>query len=204
MTQSNHYKIVDSRGIWCPPTPLTDLFKAWRASSIGDEIELRATEPTIESDVKAWAKKSGNRIVEVSREKDYVKIVVRITRKGKKFEELIAQKKNFNEPDETKDTPKAKLQLVTFGGFTFGLRTLNPGWKWSTSMRPIIKTETCEIRHIGYVISGRMGFEMNDGTKMEVGAGDAFDVRPGHDAWTVGKDPVVFLDLIGAVAQKEN
>jgi TusA-related sulfurtransferase len=195
---SRHY-VVDSRGIWCPPTPLTDLFKAYRMANIGDEIELRATEPNIESDVRAWAKKSGNQVIEVSREKEYVKLVVRVSRKGKRIAKLAASKKNVNEPDERKETLRALLQLVTIGDFTLGLRTLEPGWRWSTMMKPIAKTETCETRHMGYVVSGRMGFAMNDGTRMEVGPGDVFDVLPGHDAWTVGEEPIVFIDLIGAV-----
>ncbi len=191
--------IVDSRGIWCPPTPLTDLYKAWRTANLGDVIELRATEPNIEQDVRGWAKKSGNRVIEASQEKGYTKVVVRITKKrGKTFEELPVVKTSINEPDETILTLKGKLQLVIMGGFPFGLRTLEPSWRWTTLMKPVMKTETCEVRHIGYVISGRMGFQMSDGTTLEVGPGDAFDVKPGHDAWTVGQDPVIFLDLIGA------
>jgi hypothetical protein len=91
------------------------------------------------------------------------------------------------------------LKIVTVGGFTFGLRTLEPGWRWSESVKPMAKTETCETRHLGYVISGRMGFAMNDGVRLEVGPGDAFDVHPGHDAWTVGEESVVFIDMIGAM-----
>ena len=197
----NKRTVVDSRGVWCPPTPLTDLFKAWRASNIGDEIELRATEPTVESDVRAWARKSGNKVIEVAKEKDYTKVVVRITKKGKEIVEMSAMKTNVREPDETKKMPKGELRLVTVGGFTVGLRTLEPGWMWSESVKPIAKTETCETRHIGYVISGRMGFAMDDGTRFEVGEGDAFDAHPGHDAWTAGDNPVVFIDLIGAVEQ---
>ena len=193
--------IVDSRGVWCPPTPMTDLYKAWRKADLGDLIELRATEPNIEDDVRAWAKKSGNKVIEVAKEKGYMRLVVRITKRGKEVAEMSAIKTNLKEPDETKVTPKAKLQLVTMGDFTFGVRTLEPGWKWTTSMRQVAKTDTCEIRHVGYVISGRMGFLMNDGTELEVGPGDAFDVQPGHDAWTVGNAPVVFVDLIGAVSQ---
>jgi TusA-related sulfurtransferase len=191
--------IVDSRGVWCPPTPMTDLFKAWRNANMGDVIELRASEPNIEKDVAAWAKKSGNKIIEVAQEKDYTRVVVRITKRGKEIAEMSAYKANLNEPDETKLTPKGKLQLATVGGFTLGLRTLEPGWAWTTSMKPVAKTDTCEIRHIGYVISGRMGFLMNDGTNLEVGPGEAFDVHAGHDAWTIGDVPFVFIDLISAV-----
>jgi TusA-related sulfurtransferase len=191
--------VVESRGIWCPPTPMTDLYKAWRKSDLGSVIELRASEPNIEADVRAWAKRSGNKVIEVTREKDYTRLLVEVTKKGKEVLEMAAMKIDLNQPDETKETPKGKLQLVTIGDFTFGLRTLEPAWKWTEHMRSIAKTETCEIRHIGYVISGRMGFLMNDGTKLEVGPGEAFDVRPGHDAWTVGDAPVVFIDLIGAV-----
>jgi len=195
--------IVDSEGIWCPPTPMIDLFRAWRKANLGDTIELRASEPTIESDVRAWAKKSGNRVVEVTHEKDYTRVVVRVTKRGKEIAEMSAMKANMNDPDETKVTPKAKLQLVTVGGFTLGLRTLEPSWVWSKSMAPIAKTETCQIRHIGYVISGHMGFLMDDGTKLEVGPGDVFDVHPGHDTWTIGDAPAIFVDLIGAV-EREN
>lgn len=196
------YTVVDSEGIWCPPTPMTDLFRAWRKAKLGDVIELRANEPEVESDVRNWARKSGNKVLEVSRQDGYTRVVVQITKRGKESAELSASKASLNDPDETKVTPKAKLQLVTVGGFTLGLRTLEPGWRWSTSMRQIAKTKACEIRHLGYMISGRMGFLMDDGNKLEVGPGEAFDVHPGHDTWTIGEAPAVFLDLIGAVERE--
>lgn len=171
----------------------------WRKANLGDIIELRATEPRVEADVRAWAKKSGNKVLEVVKGKEYTKVVVRITKRGRDMMEMSATKANINDPDETKVTPKAKLQLVTVAGFTMGLRTLEPGWRWSESMRSLAKTDTCEQRHVGYMLSGRLGFIMNDGTKLEVGPGDAFDVRAGHDTWTIGLVPAVFLDLIGAV-----
>jgi len=195
--------IVDSRGIWCPPTPMTDLFRAWRKARMGEVIELRASEAGIEGDVRAWAKKSGNEVLEVVQEHDYTRVVVRITKRGREIMGRSASKADLNNPDETKLTPKGKLQLVTIGGFTLGLRTLEPGWMWSTSMKPVAKTDSCQVRHIGYVISGRMGFRMNDGTKLEVGPRDAFDVYEGHDAWTLGNVPFVFLDLIGAVGRQD-
>jgi len=196
--------VVESRGIWCPPTPMTDLYRAWRKSDLGDVIELRANEPTIEADVRSWAKRSGNKVLEVTRERDYTRLLVKVTKKGKEVLDMSAAKVDMDHPDETKETPKGTLKLATLGDFTLGLRTLEPGWRWTESMRPIAKTETCEVRHIGYVISGRMGFLMNDGTELEVGPGEAFDVHPGHDAWTVGDAPVVFIDMIGAVERASN
>jgi len=74
--------MVDSRGSFCPG-PITDLFKAYRQASVGDVIEVWATDPAAESDINAWAAKSGNRVLEVAHEKDYLKIIVEIDRKGR-------------------------------------------------------------------------------------------------------------------------
>ena len=194
--------VVDSAGIWCPPTPMTDLFRAWRNADLGDIIELRATEPDIERDVRAWAKKSGNKVLEVRHEKDSTTVVVQMTKRGKEVAILPATKSNVNDPDDTQVTPKAKLQLVTVGGFSMGLRTLEPGWRWSTHMQPVAKTASCQVRHIGYVISVGKGFLMDDGTELEGGPGDVFDVHPGHDTWTIGETPAVFVDMISAAERQ--
>jgi TusA-related sulfurtransferase len=191
-------RVIDSRGSWCPPTPLTDLFKAWRESKAGDEVELWATEPGIDDDVRAWTQKSGNQLLGVRSEDGCTKMVVKFTRQGWRTLELAATKRSMSEPDEVKDTPGGRLQVITIGGFTLGLRTLQPGWRWSTSMKPVAKTRSCQVRHLGYAISGMMRFAMDDGPELEVKAGDGFDVRAGHDAWTVGDEPFVFLDLISA------
>ena len=195
--------MVDSRGTWCPPTPITDLFKAWRDANLGDFIELSATEPNVEEDVRAWAKKSGNKVLETRREKDVTRIVLRVLKKGKETAILPAVKGDFNDPDETKVTPKAKLQLLVVNGFAMGLRTLEPGWRWTTHMQPLAKTTTCQVRHMGYVVSGKMKFLMDDGAELEVGPGEVFDVHPGHDTWVIGESPVVFVDMIGAVENQK-
>ena len=82
MGMANQRRLVDSRGSFCPG-PITDLFKAFRASSVGDEIELLATDPAAEPDVKAWAAKSGNQVVEVTRQDGHLRILVRIVKKGR-------------------------------------------------------------------------------------------------------------------------
>lgn len=82
MSAPSNRKVVDSRGSFCPG-PITDLFKAYRAANVGDEIELWATDPAAKPDVQAWAARSGNEVLEAVQDGDHLKIVVRITKKGK-------------------------------------------------------------------------------------------------------------------------
>jgi tRNA 2-thiouridine synthesizing protein A len=82
MSATTNRKVLDCRGSFCPG-PITELFKAYRASTIGDEIEVWATDPAARSDITAWAAKSGNEVMEVAQEKDFLKIVVRVTKKGR-------------------------------------------------------------------------------------------------------------------------
>jgi tRNA 2-thiouridine synthesizing protein A len=74
--------VVDSRGTMCPG-PITDLFKAYRNANVGDVIELLATDPAAKSDTQAWAKRSGNEILEITDEKDHVRIKIHIIKKGR-------------------------------------------------------------------------------------------------------------------------
>jgi len=73
--------VIDSRGTMCPG-PITDLFRAFRNANIGDVLELWATDPAAKSDVQSWVKRSGNEVLAINDEKDYVRIQVRILRKG--------------------------------------------------------------------------------------------------------------------------
>ena len=106
-------------------------------------------------------------------------------------------KKNLRKPDETRKFGKGKVQVVKVGDFTVGKGTFLPGWKWSEHLKPIAKTESCQVHHFGYVVSGRMAGVMNDGTKWRIGPGDVVDLPPGHDAWIVGKEPCVIVDIMG-------
>ena len=71
---------MDSRGSFCPG-PITDLFKAYRSSQVGDVIELLATDPAAKADVTAWAQRSGNELLDTVDEQGYVRIIVKITKK---------------------------------------------------------------------------------------------------------------------------
>ena len=106
-------------------------------------------------------------------------------------------KKSLNTPDETRTFPKGKVELATVGGVTFGRATLQPGWKWSESVKPIAKTDSCQAPHTQYVISGRLHIRMDDGTEKEYGPGDVGIIPPGHDAWVVGNEACVSIDITG-------
>ena len=105
--------------------------------------------------------------------------------------------KNINTPDETRTFPKGKLELVTLNGVTFGKATFQPGWKWSESLKPIVNTKSCEAPHTQYLVSGRLKVKMDDGTEKEFASGDVSIIPPGHDAWVIGNEPVVAIDITG-------
>jgi hypothetical protein len=107
------------------------------------------------------------------------------------------KKKNLDSPEEKREFIKGQIELVTIGDITFGRGTFQPGWKWSESVKPIAKTESCLAAHTQYHISGRLHVRMDDGTEMEYGPGDVGVVPPGHDAWVVGNEPVIVIDITG-------
>jgi hypothetical protein len=109
------------------------------------------------------------------------------------------QKQNLSQPDELRTFDKGKVEVVSLGGITFGRATLQPGWKWSACVKPIAKTKSCQASHLQYHISGRLHVVMDDGTEEEFGPGDVSLLPPGHDAWVVGNDPVVIIDISGMV-----
>jgi hypothetical protein len=77
--------------------------------------------------------------------------------------------KNLNSPEETREFDKGKLEIVTLAGVIFGRATFQPGWKWSTSIKPIAKTNSCQSSHTQHIISGRMMVKMDDGKQVEFG-----------------------------------
>jgi mannose-6-phosphate isomerase-like protein (cupin superfamily) len=93
--------------------------------------------------------------------------------------------------DEVRKFTNGKVELANLGDATIGRYTAEPGWKWSKDVKPIVNTNSCQVTHTQYVISGRMRVRMDDGTEQEFGSGEAVYVPPGHDAWVVGNEPFV-------------
>jgi quercetin dioxygenase-like cupin family protein len=109
------------------------------------------------------------------------------------------EKKSLSSPEETRRFPKGKVELVTVGGVTFGRATFEPGWKWSDHVQPIVRTKSCEAPHTQFHVSGRLRVRMDDGAEIEYGPGDVGVIPPGHDAWVVGNEPAVMIDVTGLV-----
>jgi hypothetical protein len=107
-----------------------------------------------------------------------------------------AEVKNFSAPDEERPFEgNGRALVVNVGGQTVGRGTFEPGWKWSENVKPIAGTDSCQVSHLGYVLSGRMRVYMDDGSEVEVGPGDVVALPPGHDAETVGDEPCEMIDF---------
>ncbi|HKX47909.1 MAG TPA: adenylate/guanylate cyclase domain-containing protein [Gaiellaceae bacterium] len=105
--------------------------------------------------------------------------------------------KSFAKPDEVLEFPNVRVRVVELGDITVGHFVNEPGWSWHDCIRPTVGGEWCQARHLGMVISGRLGVEMEDGTRFEVGPDEVFDIPPGHNGWTVGDEPVVQVEWAG-------
>ena len=106
--------------------------------------------------------------------------------------------RSFASPDETRSPEKTTVEIVKLAGGEIGRYTFEPGWRWSECIKPIVKTDSCQVEHVGYAVSGTLHIKHDDGTELEVNAGDVYRVAPGHDAWTVGDEPAVFVEFQGA------
>jgi hypothetical protein len=132
----------------------------------------------------------------------YVKTQVHFSKKRGSVMKNIqgkAEVKSFLKPDEVRDFPRGKVELVNIGGTTVGRAVFQPGWRWSTSLKPMVLTKSCEAPHFQYHVSGTLNVVMDDGSEFECKAGDVSLFHTGHDAWVVGDDPVVVVDFQGMI-----
>ena len=106
--------------------------------------------------------------------------------------------KRFEDPDEVRRFEKGYFEIVKIGDMTLGRASYEPGWRWSEHVGKKQGASSCQVEHIGIVISGSAACQMNDGRYYEMKAGDVFYIGPGHDSWVVGDQPYVSLHLVGA------
>ena len=105
---------------------------------------------------------------------------------------------HFDAADDVRSFPLGSMDVVRIGGNSIGRGSFHPGWRWSESIAPIIDQSLCPLEHTGFVVSGRMGFRMEDGAELNVSAGEAICIPPGHDAWTIGDETCVIVEIQSA------
>jgi mannose-6-phosphate isomerase-like protein (cupin superfamily) len=106
--------------------------------------------------------------------------------------------KSHDAPDETRRPDKTQLDVVRLDGFTIGRMILTPGWRWSECIKPVVGTDSCQISHVGYAVSGRLTIRLDDGTEQAIQAGQSYTIPPGHDAWVEGAEPFVAIEVMSA------
>jgi hypothetical protein len=106
--------------------------------------------------------------------------------------------KDLGKPDEVREFPNGRLELVNAGGGVVGRLVLEPGWRWSEHVKPIAGTELCEAPHFQYHVAGVLHVIMADGTEFDAGPGEVTSLPSGHDAYVVGDEQVVVVDFYGA------
>jgi quercetin dioxygenase-like cupin family protein len=106
--------------------------------------------------------------------------------------------KRFEHPDESRTFEKGCFELIKIGDMTIGRASYEPGWKWSQHVGAAMGQTSCDVEHVGYVVSGSAAAAMDDGRVIEMKAGDFFYIAPGHDSWVVGNEPYVSLHFLGA------
>ena len=105
------------------------------------------------------------------------------------------QRRRFTEPDDVRTVPHGRIDVVELDDRVVGRMSYEPGWRWSVDVKPIAGTDSCQFHHVGVTISGRTRVQMRDGTELEIGPGEVFEIPPGHDAWVVGDEPWVSVDF---------
>lgn len=108
------------------------------------------------------------------------------------------QVKSHGSPDEVRTPDKTRVEVVHLEGFTIGRFKFEPGWRWSQCIKPVVKTDQCQLSHVGYAVSGQLKIRAKDGTEKTIAAGDSYTIPPGHDAWVEGDQPFVGIEVLSA------
>ncbi len=106
--------------------------------------------------------------------------------------------KSHDTPDEVRTPARTRVEIVRLEGYTLGRFRFEPGWRWSECIKPVVKTDRCQLSHVGYVVSGRITVELADGRRRTIEPGQSYTIPPGHDAWVEGQEPFVALEVMSA------
>jgi hypothetical protein len=115
---------------------------------------------------------------------------------------LTGAVKSFDTPDETREFPNGKGAIVHLATGSAAEVWMQPGWKWSESVKPIAGTESCQMRHVGYCLAGSIHVVQNDGTELDIRSGSVYEIEPGHDAWVDGDEAFNGLEFQSKTAEE--
>jgi hypothetical protein len=106
--------------------------------------------------------------------------------------------RDFSSPDEVRRPERTTVEVVKVGGGEIGRFTFQPGWRWSECIKPVVGTDSCQVEHVGYVVSGSLDVQHEDGSTADITPGTVYRIAPGHDARVVGDEPCVVVEFQGA------
>ena len=110
---------------------------------------------------------------------------------------LESELKAFDTPDEVREFPLGRFELVRIGEVTLGRATYQPGWRWSVHNAPSVGTKLCHAPHTGTVLSGHGAVQYEDGRYLDLLPGAVFHITSvPHDSWVVGDTPYVSLHVL--------
>ena len=106
-------------------------------------------------------------------------------------------RRSFAEADERLELAGGRVvvEIVRIGGAEARRTSHAPGWRWSEHSAPEAGVARCPKHHVGVLESGRMRVVPSDGEPFDAGPGDVVVIEPGHDAWTLGDEASVLLEL---------
>jgi hypothetical protein len=96
---------------------------------------------------------------------------------------------------ERREVGGVQVDAVRTGDARVKRIVYQPGFRWSTHMKPITKTERCMHAHVGFLAHGQIHVEYPDGCVHEFSAPAAVAIEPGHDGWVVGTEPAVLIEI---------
>lgn len=116
----------------------------------------------------------------------------------------MAEATSIDSATEVREFEKGRVEVVTVGTTMLTRSIMQPGWRWTECVKPIAGTESCQVQHNGYAISGQLRVRQDDGTEIDINPGDAYSIPAGHDGWVVGDEPWVGVDFSPAMVAFAN
>jgi mannose-6-phosphate isomerase-like protein (cupin superfamily) len=110
--------------------------------------------------------------------------------------------RDFSSPDEARSPDKTTIDIVRMGGTSAARMRLEPGWSWAECIKPVVGGDSCQVHHVGVILSGTMHVAHNDGTEQDIGPGQAYVIEPGHNAWVVGDESLVGYEFDSKAAEE--